>query len=211
VRIVVCDVGLGNLRSVERALHAATRGRRVDVLVTGDPARVREAARLVMPGQGAFGQCARALGGALGDAVREHVRAGRPYLGICLGLQVLFDSSDESPGCAGLGVFEGEVVRLAPGVDEATGGRLKIPHMGWNEAEPVADQRGLLSDTPEHFYFVHSFVVVPRDRSLVAATTAYGSVRFVSAVSRDNVFACQFHPEKSQRAGIALLERFASS
>lgn len=211
MRIAVCDVGLGNLRSVERALQAATAGRRVDVEVTGDPERVRAADRLVMPGQGAFGQCARALTGALGDAVREHLRAGRPYLGICLGLQVLFGSSEESPGCAGLGVFEGEVVRLAGGVDEATGGPLKIPHMGWNEAEPEAGNRGLLSGAPQHFYFVHSFVVVPRDRAVVAATTVYGSTRFVSAVSRENVFACQFHPEKSQRAGIALLERFVAS
>ena len=211
MRIAVCDVGLGNLRSVERALQAATAGRRVDVEVTGDPERVRTADRLVMPGQGAFGQCARALSGALGDAVREHLRTGRPYLGICLGLQVLFGSSEESPGCAGLGVFEGEVVRLAGGVDEATGGRLKIPHMGWNEAEPEPGNRGLLARAPQHFYFVHSFVVVPRDRAVVAATTVYGSTRFVSAVSRENIFACQFHPEKSQRVGIALLERFVAS
>ena len=211
MRIAVCDVGLGNLRSVERALHAATRGRRVDVEVTGDPERVRTADRLVMPGQGAFGECARGLEGALGDAVREHVGSGRPYLGICLGLQVLFGSSEESPGCAGLGVFEGEVVRLQGGVDEATGGRLKIPHMGWNEAVPERGHRGLLPEETQHFYFVHSFVVVPRDRAIVAATTEYGSASFVSAVSRDNVFACQFHPEKSQRAGIALLERFVAS
>lgn len=211
MRIAVCDVGLGNLRSVERALHAATRGLRVDVEVTGDPGRVRTADRLVMPGQGAFGECVRALGGALGDAVREHVRSGRPYLGICLGLQVLFDSSEESPGCAGLGVLEGEVVRLPGGIDEATGGRLKIPHMGWNEAEPEAAHRGLLSGASQHFYFVHSFVVVPSDRAVVAGTTEYGSTRFVSAVHRENVFACQFHPEKSQRAGLALLERFAAS
>ena len=211
MRIAVCDVGLGNLRSVERALHAATRGRRVDVEVTGDPERVRTADRLVMPGQGAFGECARGLEGALGDAVREHVGSGRPYLGICLGLQVLFGSSEESPGCAGLGVFEGEVVRLQGGVDEATGGRLKIPHMGWNEAVPERGHRGLLPEETQHFYFVHSFVVVPRDRAVVAATTEYGTTRFVSAVSHENVFACQFHPEKSQRAGIALLERFVAS
>ena len=211
MRITVCDVGLGNLRSVEGALHAATRGRRIDVEVTGDPGRVRTADRLVMPGQGAFGQCARALGGALGDAVREHLRAGRPYLGICLGLQVLFGSSEESPGCAGLGVFEGDVVRLTGGLDEATGLPLKIPHMGWNEADPDADHHGLLTAGSLHFYFVHSFVVVPRDRAVVAATTEYGSARFVSAVSHENVFACQFHPEKSQRAGNAQLERFAAS
>lgn len=211
MRIAVCDVGLGNLRSVERALHAATVGHRVDVEVTADPARVRTADRLVMPGQGAFGGCARALAGGLGDAVRAHLRTGRPYLGICLGLQVLFGSSEESPGCAGLGVLEGEVLRLAGGIDAATGGRLKIPHMGWNEAEPEVAHRGLLTDHAEHFYFVHSFVVVPRDRSVVAATTEYGGARFVSAVAHENVFACQFHPEKSQRAGIALLERFVAS
>ena len=124
---------------------------------------------------------------------------------------VTAEAGPARPGLAGLGVFEGEVVRLAGGIAEATGGRLKIPHMGWNEAEPEADHRGLLSATAQHFYFVHSFVVIPRDRSVVAATTEYGSVRFVSAVSRENVFACQFHPEKSQRAGIALLERFAAS
>jgi glutamine amidotransferase len=211
VRIAVCDVGIGNLRSVERALHAATIGRRVDVEVTGDPARVRTADRLVMPGQGAFGECTRALAGALGDAVRAHVATGRPFLGICLGLQVLFASSEESPGCSGLGLLDGAVVRLAGGVDEATGGRLKIPHVGWNEAEPEAANRGLLSSEARHFYFVHSFVVVPGDRSVVAATTEYGGTRFVSAVSHENVFACQFHPEKSQRAGIALLERFVAS
>lgn len=211
MRITVCDVGLGNMRSVERALHAATRGRRVDVEVTGDPARVRTADRLVMPGQGGFGECTRALAGALGDAVREQVRSGRPYLGICLGLQVLFGSSEEAPGCVGLGVLEGEVVRLTGGLDEATGGQLKIPHMGWNEAQPESGHGGLLTDGAQHFYFVHSFVVVPRDRAVVAATTEYGNLRFVSAVSHENVFACQFHPEKSQRAGLALLERFVAS
>jgi glutamine amidotransferase len=211
VRIVVCDVGLGNLRSVERALQAASRGQRVDVEVTGDPARVRTADRLVMPGQGGFGECARALDGALGDAVRDQLRSGRPFLGICLGLQVLFGSSEESPGCAGLGVLEGEVVRLAGGVDEATGGRLKIPHVGWNEAEPDGRHRGLLAPgAAQHFYFVHSFVVVPRDEAVIASTTGYGQ-RFVSAVSHENVFACQFHPEKSQRTGLALLERFVAS
>jgi glutamine amidotransferase len=211
VRIAVCDVGLGNLRSVERALREATRGRRIDVEVTGDPARIGTADRLVMPGQAGFGPCARALSGALGDAVREQVRGGRPYLGICLGLQVLFGSSEESPGCSGLGVFEGEVVRLAGGTDDATGGPLKIPHVGWNEAEPEGAHRGLLSPgAAQHFYFVHSFVVVPRDPAVIAATTGYGN-RFVSAISHENVFACQFHPEKSQRAGIALLERFVAS
>jgi glutamine amidotransferase len=208
VRIVVCDAGLGNLRSVERALLAAARGQRVDVAITSDPARVRGADRLVMPGQGGFRDCARALAGALGEAVRAHIDSGRPYLGLCLGLQVLFESSQEAPDCAGLGVFEGEVVKLRGGIDPMTGAPLKIPHMGWNEAEPTSNP-GLLAGKA-HYYFVHSYVVAPRDPAIVAATTEYGD-RFVSAVARGNVFACQFHPEKSQGAGLALLERFLAS
>jgi glutamine amidotransferase len=211
VRIVVCDVGLGNLRSVERALREASRGTGVEVEVTRDADRVRSADRLVMPGQGGFGDCARALQGELGRAVRAHLDAERPYLGICLGLQVLFESSEEAAGCAGLGVLRGRVARLSGGVDPQTGGPLKIPHIGWNVAAPAADERGLLAEGPaQHFYFVHSFVVVPDDPRIVAATTEYGAA-FVSAVAYGNVFACQFHPEKSQRAGLALLERFLAS
>jgi glutamine amidotransferase len=209
VRIVVCDVGIGNLRSVERALLEATRGQQASVEVTHDPARVADADRLVMPGQGGFADCARALSSDLGQAVRKHIAAGRPYLGICLGLQVLFGSSEEAPGCAGLGLLEGEVVKLQGGVDAVTGAALKIPHIGWNVPD-VTENRGLLGPQPQHFYFVHSFVVAPRDPRVVAATTEYGA-RFVSAVAYDNVFACQFHPEKSQRAGLALLERFVAS
>jgi glutamine amidotransferase len=214
VRIVVCDVGLGNLRSVERALQEAARGSRTEVEVTRDADRVRSADRLVMPGQGAFRDCATALRGELGHAVRAHLEAERPYLGICLGLQVLFESSDEAAGCAGLGVLRGHVARLRGGVDPQTGTPLKIPHIGWNVAEAAADGaggRGLLAEGPaQHFYFVHSFVVVPDETRFVAATTEYGD-RFVSAVAYGNVFACQFHPEKSQHAGLALLERFLAS
>jgi imidazole glycerol-phosphate synthase subunit HisH len=241
VRIVVCDVGLGNLRSVERALLEAARGSRTEVEVTRDAARVRAADRLVMPGQGGFRDCARAIQGELGHAVRAHLDAERPYLGICLGLQVLFESSEEAAGCAGLGALPGRVVRLRGGVDHQTGAPLKIPHIGWNVAEPTvtkaapgaptvtkaapgaptvtkaapgaptARERGLLAEGPgEHFYFVHSFAVVPEDPRVVAATTEYGE-RFVSAVAYGNVFACQFHPEKSQRAGLSLLERFLAS
>jgi glutamine amidotransferase len=213
VRIVVCDVGLGNLRSVERALLEAARGSRTEVEVTRDAARVRAADRLVMPGQGGFRDCARAIQGELGHAVRAHLDAERPYLGICLGLQVLFESSEEAVGCAGLGVLPGHVARLRGGVDPQTGAPLKIPHIGWNVAEPspAAQERGLLAEGPgEHFYFVHSFAVVPEDPHIVAASTEYGE-RFVSAVAYGNVFACQFHPEKSQRAGLALLERFLAS
>jgi glutamine amidotransferase len=211
VRIVVCDVGLGNLRSVERALAEATRGRRVQIEVAREGARVRAADRLVLPGQAAFGDYARALQGDLGDAVRAHLLAERPYLGICLGMQVLFRTSEEAPSAEGLGVLEGSVVRLRGGTDPATGSRLKVPHVGWNTAEPASQNRGLLPvGEPAHFYFVHSYVAAPADGRVVAASTQYGD-SFVSAVAFGNVFACQFHPEKSQRAGLSLLERFAAS
>jgi glutamine amidotransferase len=211
VRIVVCDVGLGNLRSVERALLEVARAGKDHIEVTSDPTRVALADRLVMPGQGGFGDCARALGGGLGDAVRAHFAAQRPYLGICLGLQILFGSSQEAPGCAGLGVLEGSVRRLEDGVETPSGAPLKIPHIGWNIAEPTsnASEMQLLRGS-EYFYFVHSFAVVPEDTRVIAGTTEYGS-RFASAVAYENVFACQFHPEKSQHAGLALLSRFLAS
>jgi glutamine amidotransferase len=210
VRIVVCDVGLGNLRSVERALREASREASAIVEVTGDPARVRAADKLVMPGQSAFGDYARALSGDLGQAVRRHFGSGRPYLGICMGLQVLFETSEEAPGCPGLGVLEGNVVKLRAGIDPATGAPRKVPHVGWNEAEATGNRGLLPPGDPLHFYFVHSFVVAPNDKHIVAARTEYGE-RFVSAIAFENVFACQFHPEKSQRAGLALLERFIAS
>jgi imidazole glycerol-phosphate synthase subunit HisH len=220
VRVVVADVGLGNLRSVERALREAGRGCNTTVEVTRDPARIRGADRLVMPGQGAFRDCSRALAaGGLGDAVRAYLESRRPYLGICLGLQVLFASSEEAPGCSGLGVVEGRVVRLRGGIDPATGAKLEVPHVGWNTVETVSALAGRASETrrgllpegpPRHFYFVHSYVVAPADARIVAGTTEHGE-RFVSAVAFENVFACQFHPEKSAREGLALLERFLAS
>lgn len=212
VRVVVADVGLGNLRSVERALREAGGSAHVTVEVTRDPARIRGADRLVMPGQGAFRDCSRALGeGGLGDAVRAHLESRRPYLGICLGLQVLFRSSEEAPGCAGLGVVDGRVVRLRGGVDAETGAKVEVPHVGWNGVVASEGRRGLLPEgPPRHFYFVHSYVVVPADAGIVAGTTEHGE-RFVSAIAFENVFACQFHPEKSAREGLALLERFLAS
>ena len=196
--VTVVDHGAGNLNSVVRALtHAGA-----DVTVSGDLAVLRRADRLVLPGQGAFGDCMRRLSlGGTADAVREHIAAGRPYLGICLGLQVLFDRGIEHGCHEGLGVLRGEVVPLAPGPG------LKVPHMGWNQVHgrlPLLEAAG-----PDPWvYFVHSYHVVPAE-PLDCATTDYGGP-FVSAVARDNVFACQFHPEKSQRAGLAMLEAFVA-
>jgi len=203
-RIAIVDTGSGNLRSVEKALTLAGG----DPVVTRDADQVAAADKVVVPGQGAFGACMAGLsrdGGALRDAVLEAIRAGKPYLGICMGLQVLFATSEEEPGCAGLGVLPGKVVKfkIAP--------PLKVPHMGWNACQRVdaAAVSPMLATTADgtYFYFVHSFYPVPDDPRDVALVAQHGQ-RFCAAVARDNLFASQFHPEKSQRAGLALLSRF---
>jgi glutamine amidotransferase len=203
-KIAVADLGSGNLRSVEKAL-AAVGG---EAVVTADADLVARADKVVVPGQGAFGSCVAGLergGGALRAALGEAIRAGRPYLGICIGMQVLFDDSEEDPSCRGLGVMPGRVRKLAaaPG--------LKIPHMGWNQTRRGPAGGQLLSAIPEgtFFYFVHSYYPEPARAADVALTSEHGQP-FCAAVARDNVFACQFHPEKSQAAGLALLARFVS-
>jgi imidazole glycerol-phosphate synthase subunit HisH len=204
--IAIVDTGSGNLRSVEKALTLVG----ADAVVTQDADRIARADKIVVPGQGAFGACMAGFardGGALRDAVLASIRAGKRYLGICMGLQVLFDSSDEEAGCAGLGVLRGHVqkFKIAP--------PLKVPHMGWNACARNATGASsrILDTTPDgtYFYFVHSFYPVPDDPRDVALYSDHGGV-FCAAVARDNLFACQFHPEKSQRAGLALLSRFVS-
>jgi glutamine amidotransferase len=194
--IAILDVCSGNLRSVERALaHVGA-----DVVVTRDPEMVRKADKLVVPGQGAFGVFMRGLADrGLGDVLRERIAAGAPYLGICLGLQVLFDHSEEGD-CAGLGILPGTVTRLVPGEQ-----KLKIPHMGWNRV--VAKQEVAGIDDGTYFYFVHSYRVVPADPRITALETTHG-VPFCAAIRHANLFACQFHPEKSQAAGQRLLKAF---
>lgn len=205
-KIAVADTGSGNLRSVEKALDRAG----ADVEVTADPDRVAGADKVVVPGQGAFGGCIAGLsrdGGALGQAVVEGIRRGKPFLGICLGLQVLFEGSEEDPSCVGLGILPGRVRRFT----ESPG--LKIPHMGWNRTRRgLAGATPALRDVPEgtYFYFVHSYYAVPARPEDIALESEHGSA-FCAAVARDNLFACQFHPEKSQAAGLALLRAFVAA
>jgi glutamine amidotransferase len=207
--IAVVDAGLGNLRSVAKALEAT--GTLQPVQVTSDPAVVRDAARVVVPGQGAFGDCAGALGPAapLGRAILDCIHAGKPYLGICLGLQVLFESSEEAPGHPGLAVYRGQVRRLPSGMHDDDHRRLKVPHIGWSRVavrgtHPVLD----VASADNWFYFVHSYHAVPADDSLIAAVSAFGTLPLTAAVARDNVVAVQYHPEKSQAAGLELLRQF---
>jgi glutamine amidotransferase len=208
--IAIVDSGSGNLRSVEKAL-ARVGGAPV---VTGDPDVVRRADRVVVPGQGAFADCVtnlRARG--LDRAIGEVIAAGRPYLGICLGLQVLFEESDEHGPVAGLGLIPGRVERLAPRGPAGAPG--KVPHMGWNTvrapgAGVAADP--LLAGVPDgaHVYFIHSYVARPRDPAVVALACDYGG-DFCAAVRAGNLFACQFHPEKSQAIGLRILANFVEA
>jgi len=199
--IAIVDYGMGNLRSVEKGL--ARTG--VATRVTSDGAEIRAARGVVLPGVGAFGACMENLRArGLDDVIRDVVASGKPFLGICLGLQLLFEESEEFGPVRGLGILPGKVVRFAgPEVDG-----LKIPQMGWNRLKirrPVAELEGVGADP--FVYFVHSYYVVPAEPKITVASTEYG-VEFASAVASDNVFACQFHPEKSQAVGLAILENF---
>jgi glutamine amidotransferase len=209
VRVAVLAAGVGNVRSVVRALERAVSHPKT-IETTAAPDAVRRADVLIVPGQGAFGAFAAALAGGLGEAVVERVRAGAPYLGICLGLQILFEESDEAPGDRGLSLLRGRIRRLQPGMDGPR--RRPLPHVGWNRAVPIEASPGACSGSlvePVHYYFAHSFAAEPLDRSVVLATTEYGPA-FTSAVGHENIVGVQFHPEKSQRAWLGLLERFFS-
>jgi imidazole glycerol-phosphate synthase subunit HisH len=206
-RVAVVDYGMGNLQSVVQALRAAA-PEGTEVLRTSAPDVIRAADRLVVPGQGGFRDAAARLAqDGLGESIRESMRAGTPYLGICLGLQVLFESSEEAPGVAGFGWFKGKVQRLVPRHD------IKIPHMGWNSLELTSGGHPLLDaagGANTYVYFVHSFHAVASEPGVVKATVQHGDNVVTAAVSRENVVATQFHPEKSQAAGQALLRRFLS-
>jgi glutamine amidotransferase len=196
--IAIIDYGMGNLRSVEKGFLKIG----ANALVTSDPKVVQEARAVVLPGVGAFRDCMRNLEEmSLVEAVVRSIKKGKPYLGICLGLQVLFAESEEFGRSEGLNIFGGKVVRFPEN-------GLKVPHMGWNTIKVL--KRPPIFDSIEDesfFYFVHSFYVVPIEKNLTATTTDYG-VRFTSMVWKDNVFATQFHPEKSQDLGLAILKGF---
>jgi glutamine amidotransferase len=201
--IAIVDYGMGNLRSVEKAIARTGAA----VRVTSDPRQIGEARGVVLPGVGAFGACMENLASrGLVEPVRDAVASGKPFLGICLGLQLLFEESEEFGPVRGLGILPGRVVRFGGSALDG----LKIPQMGWNRLK-IRRSGGELAGIDEgaYVYFVHSYYVVPSQPDLIAATTDYG-VEFAAAIAWENVFACQFHPEKSQGVGLRLLANFVS-
>lgn len=198
--ITIIDYRMGNLRSVQKAFEKVG----ASAQITNDPDVIRKASKVVLPGVGAFEQAMDNLRErGLDEVVKETIAADKPFLGICLGLQLLFDVSYEAGEHIGLGIIPGKVQKFIP-----TSG-MKVPHMGWNQLDDL-QQNPILEGiaTSSYFYFVHSYYVVPSDDSIVAASTDYGSP-FCSAISRSNLFATQFHPEKSQKVGLQLLKNFA--
>ena len=199
--IAIIDYGMGNLRSVSKAFEAVGH----QAVVTRDTTAIGNASHVVLPGVGAFGECmANIEQYGLVEPIRKAIQSGKPFLGICLGLQLLFMESEEFGNHKGLGIIPGRVRRFA--IDPV----LKVPHMGWNQVniQRLCPLFQGIKDG-DHWYFVHSYFVDPADRQMAATTTTYG-IPFVSSIWRDNVVACQFHPEKSQAVGLQLIKNFGS-
>ncbi len=205
-RIAIIDYGMGNLQSVSKALEKVAPDD--EVLVSSDAAVIQSADRIVCPGQGAAADCMRALHeSGLAQSVSDTVHT-RPFLGICMGLQVLLSHSDENGGVDCLNVIPGKVERFADPLTDDSGSRLKVPHMGWSEVSQTREHamwKGISDNT--RFYFAHSFYCVPEDSAVITGTTSYGH-NIATAMSYGNLFACQFHPEKSAANGLKLLENF---
>ncbi len=202
--IAIIDYGMGNLRSVEKGFEKV--GCQAQIVKTAED--ILQADAVVLPGVGAFGMAMEHIKSAgLDKAIIKSVEDNKPFLGICLGLQLLFDESEEFGPVQGLGIIPGKVVKFFP---EGAPAGVKIPHMGWNSLTKVKNE-AVLQDIPdgEHVYFVHSYYVVPNDDSVTATTTEYGGFNFTSSVSCGKLYACQFHPEKSGVAGLTILKRFA--
>lgn len=197
--IAVIDYGMGNIKSVSKALQTVG----AQLTITQSPDLVRKARAIVLPGVGAFPDCMKNLANlGLIETIKEEIIKGKPYLGICLGMQILFSESEEFGYCAGLGILKGKVVRFKLPKE------YKIPHMGWNTVK-FKRENTLIDSIPNntYFYFVHSYYVLPEDSKVIAATTDY-EVEFTSMIAYENIFATQFHPEKSQKMGLKLLENF---
>ncbi|MBI4439587.1 imidazole glycerol phosphate synthase subunit HisH [Candidatus Woesearchaeota archaeon] len=195
--IVVVDYGAGNIRNVANALESLS----VEYVVSKNPKDIANADKIILPGVGHFGAAMKVLRERkLAIPIKNAISGGKPYLGICLGLQLLFEKSEEAPGVKGLGVLKGNVLRFR--------GKMKIPHIGWNSISKKKDSR-ILANTPsgKYFYFVHSYYANPLDRKAVLTTTNYGS-EFVSGIESKNIVAFQFHPEKSGKLGMEILKRF---
>jgi glutamine amidotransferase len=211
--VAVIDYGMGNLRSVAQAVIAAAHGSGVEVIITSDPAQVRKAERVVLPGQGAMRDCMRELhdSGLMPEVL--HAAAHKPLFGVCVGMQMLLDHSAEGDvgGTACLGLIPGEVVKFdLAGQLQPDGSRFKVPQMGWNQVRQTS-QHPLWAGVPDnsYFYFVHSFYAKPLDVRHTVGVSDYGQL-FTSALSRDNIFATQFHPEKSADMGLMLYRNFLS-
>lgn len=204
--IAVIDYGMGNLHSVRKALEVVG----ADAVVTSRPQDIKKAEKIVFPGVGSFGEAMKELKKRkLDKPLKDAIKVGKPFLGLCLGLQLLFERSDEAPGVNGLGVLKGSVKKFNFKGSE----KLKIPHMGWNSIEKstnvMARGSGILNEVPggSFMYFVHSYYAKPKDKNVILTTTDYG-IKFTSGVCKDNIYAFQFHPEKSQRLGLKILDNF---
>ncbi len=199
--IAIIDYDAGNMKSVEKALHFLAQ----EVKVTRDKDEIMRADRVILPGVGAFGMAMDQLRSYdLEDVIHAVVDAGKPFLGVCLGAQLLFESSEENPGVAGLSLLRGTIKKIPQGEYE------KIPHMGWNSLKVAPDRRLFSSITGDPYvYFVHSYYIEAADRSVVAATTEY-NVTIDAAIEKGNLFGCQFHPEKSSDTGLQILRNFVS-
>ena len=198
---------MGNLRSVQKGFEAVGS----DAIITSDSQKILSAKSVVLPGVGAFKACMDNLDQFdLIDTVKKSIQSGKPFLGICLGLQLLFSQAEEFGSVSGLGILKGKVVGFKDAkLKSDTGELLKIPHMGWNNVE-VKPSQPLFDSIPDrsYFYFVHSYYVLPEDKTTVATTTNYG-INFVSGIHHENIHAFQFHPEKSQKLGLAILKNFS--
>lgn len=213
--IAVIDYGMGNLRSVQKALEISG----AKAKVTSDPRDIKKADKVVFPGVGAFGDAVKELKSRkLEKPLKDAISEGKPFLGLCLGLQLLFEKSEEAPGVKGLGIFKGDVKKFKF-ADRA----LKVPHMGWNnitknarhkeggQVKRKAQSGKIFKNVPDgsYMYFVHSYYVKPKDRSVIITETNYG-IRFVSGIQKGNIYGFQFHPEKSQDVGLEVLKNFVS-